>query len=157
MSDDERMEDRQIVLLGDDGIFYTCKLGAWIIEQQAHSTPKRILAILESSVVCESLAGKRSRVARRNLGRYRVEVIHGYIQTIRGMCSDELPYGAIDDALAGLVDMAKDLEAQLARYKEAFRRLCAGCSQEDDWLKDPVKLEAAILEDVDATNERTER
>jgi hypothetical protein len=38
--------------------------------------------------------------------------VHGVLQTIRGMCSDECSHVLIDQALAAAVELAKDIEAE---------------------------------------------
>ena len=59
-----------LVMLDPRGVVCTIAVGGWIVERQEGSTRKRIRAIFDDHIVCESLAGRQTRVARRNLGRY---------------------------------------------------------------------------------------
>jgi hypothetical protein len=45
------------------------------------------------------------------------ELVHGYIQAARGMCTDEEPYVAIDRVLAHALEAAKDLEEEVKRLR----------------------------------------
>lgn len=59
-----------LIMSTSGGMIYTVEVGAWIVERQKGSTAKRIRAIFKDHIVCESLVGTQTRVARRNLGRY---------------------------------------------------------------------------------------
>ena len=43
---------------------------------------------------------------------------HGYVQTARGMCSDEVPYWVLDQQLAEAVERVKDIEEERDALRE---------------------------------------
>jgi squalene cyclase len=50
-------------------------------------------------------------------------ILHGRLQTARGMLTDHEPYAKIAAYLAGLVEAAKDIEAERDRYHQALEEI----------------------------------
>lgn len=57
--------------------------------------------------------------------------VHGYIQTARGMCTDERPYVEIDELLGEAVGRAKDVEAEREWLLSFLRGDVVGMSAEN--------------------------
>lgn len=53
-------------------------------------------------------------------GRGIVKLVHPALQTVRGMCTDEAPYGDIDLALALTIETVKGLEGRVAELEAAM-------------------------------------